>query len=77
MTDTSSSMAARPPYDVATDDMGITCNIDLQLVPVRLVKSNVDCCVDFLEHRSITTLRRRVQKSPHRDHVLNMLCRRY
>ena len=37
MTETSSSMAARSPYGVATDDMGTACNIDLQLVPVRLV----------------------------------------
>ena len=37
------------------------------------LKSNVGHCTDFLEHRSITTLGRCVQKSPHRDHVLNML----
>jgi len=53
-------MAARSP--VATDDMGTACNIDLQLVGVRLLKRDVGIYVKFLEYRSITTLGRRVQK---------------
>ena len=40
---------------------------------MRLANSNADHCLDFWEHISITTLGRRVQKSPHRDHILNML----
>ena len=56
---------------------GHSCNIDLQLVPVCLVKSGAGIYVKFLEYRFITTLRRHVQKTWHTFHILNMLCLRY
>ena len=40
---------------------------------MRLAKSNGDHCLDFWEHRSITILGRRVQKT-HTETILNMLC---
>ena len=51
------SMAVQPSYGVAINYMGITYNIDLKIVPGRLVKSNVVHYCDFLELRFDTTLR--------------------
>ena len=51
------SMAVQPSYGVAIDYMGITCNIDVKVVPGRLVKSHVVHYGNFLELRFNTTLR--------------------
>ena len=57
MVDTLLSMAVQPSYGAAIDYMGITCNIDLKVVPGRLVKPHVVYYCRFLDLRFDTTLR--------------------